>query len=71
VPAPQFPVADRPRDRHGPQLLQLGLQSSRYSRAGLAQSVLPFSLEALGWLARVHGLADPREFREPAGSPWD
>lgn len=35
-------------------------------RTGLAQSALPFSTEALGWLARVHGLADPREFREPA-----
>jgi hypothetical protein len=52
--------------RDGPQLLQLGLQSSRYSRAGLAQSALPFSTEALGWLARVRGLADPREFPEPA-----
>ena len=38
-------------------------------RAGLAQSVLPFSTEALGWLARVHGLADPREFREPGKVP--
>jgi hypothetical protein len=35
-------------------------------RTGLAQSALPFSTEALGWLARVHSLADPREFREPA-----
>jgi len=35
-------------------------------RTGLAQSALPFSTEALGWLARVHGLAGPREFREPA-----